>query len=661
MSLKTFHGKGSLPNPDIHNRGTGDMYMAVIKAVNPETNTFSISPVLTESTTGEVRNDLTFAFPSLGTSSGMMHYPEVGSLVLMGFANGFLVPLSYLPSAPDVSPMYFTTSNDSMPADSPVKTIRHKFPIIRVGDLHFFSKDGPTLALDDEVNLNDGFGQSLRIRPATKTATLSAATIQNKSVGVSIKEGHASRLYLPDMDDEESPTPGRFVFPTTNIDGSKYWSMGAPLSLTSTPASEYRLEVDYLSSLSELGLDGIDEFGSVNTLAFNPKRFNVEYVVGNYIGNTLNKKEEYGVFLRPRIFDNKLGARSFHAFPDYFFRPLAQAGDINTKGVAYGHRVDLTYFQVMDKSGGWHEYLGRSPEGVSRETFAEGDQIQVFKGFSDFAYVGGYREIASDIGDKFETNSVSWSKYLTSVGRVFEEIGTQEGVGAVKKSNGEDYSVDELRSFSKVSNVARSVRTSIGGSEEYSALSRAVRLRSSYTLDASSIALDSQGAMKLAASSMVVLSSSMGTIFQKSVNYESSFANGGKTTITLGDIEREVLVGRDITKVRAGAIDQSVNAGTISQTITAGSASRKVSAGTITDEVVAGQASYKATRVSIEGTAQVNVTSSVNVTIAAPTIILGDATSGVPFPVLTVGNHFCNVTGALPIPGLNGSKVVYAV
>jgi hypothetical protein len=321
----------------------------------------------------------------------------------------------------------------------------------------------------------------------------------------------------------------------------------------------------------------------------------------------------------------------------------------------------MSYFQMMDKGGGWHEYLGVSPEGVSREVFAEGDQISVFKGFSDFAYAQGYREIISSPGDKVEKNAVSWAKYSTVVGRSFTEVGSAAGVGAVKKLDGSDYTVTELMTFSELRNIAKNIRTQVGGSVDLSAQSFNAKFRAGFYVDSSTVSLDSQGAAKLAGSSMVVISSAMGTVFNKAVNFTSAFANGGKTSVALGDNESEVLLGRHITTVKAGKITNTVLAGTHDTSVTAGSISRKVAAGSISDEVTVGQYSQSATRVSIEGTAQVSVTSTVNVTVSSPTIILGDPSSGLPLPVLTIGNHYCNVTGTLPIPGLNGSKVVYAV
>lgn len=660
MTIKSAgHGFGSLPSKTVNHAGYGDIYLAIVKAVNPEMNTMSVVPYSANMSTGEVKNNIRIAFPSVGNASGLVHYPEVGSTAVMAFAGGNHVPISYLPTGESMAPSYLNTVDEEKAKDTPGYKTTYKFRVMREGDVHLYAKDGPALALDTEAELSDGYGQYLRLRQADMSANINASVTRIRSSGVRSRQGYATRPVIDTMMDSRSPDyPGAHLHLTKNIDGSEQFYCGAPLAYNSSPSVEYRVEVMSAQTPAYDSLDDDDFFGAEDAGLHSPTPPLVEYVMGNFIGNDQSNAKEYGVFLKPKIFSYENYGR-LTVNVNNMMAPVTLP-KINEEGVAFGHRISGAYFSITDKAGAQHHFLGSSG-GISREVYGEGSDMLAFQE-GQHQYDKSYMRVVGNPGDNLSHKTLRWSVMEFAEGRKYEEAGGILGGPAtmLRVQDNQPMSVDtEMSGYGRVIRTKGASYHTSTGYDLHSSMAYHYSSAVSYVVKSGgSYAVSSGGHSSISAMGEITLTSVTGSIYLKAPEISETFASGAKKNIALGSDSINIKVGSQTLDILTGNRTTNISAGNISDSVKIGKISRTVSAGNISDSANAGTYSNTSLKTSLSASLSFSI-GAPDITLSGSRIQLG--TTGLPSPVLTIANHFCNVTGLPPVPGVNGSLVVMAV
>lgn len=129
-------------------------------------------------------NNVDIGSPYWGFRSGIRFTPEVGSLLVIGYAKDKVVPLSYLP------PSNFAQLLASEKDNNGVKTYSRE---ISEGDIQIRSSKGAEIYLDDLVHFGDKDSNAISVDPKTGNVHIHSLNLIAENEAGYIKMGQVSR------------------------------------------------------------------------------------------------------------------------------------------------------------------------------------------------------------------------------------------------------------------------------------------------------------------------------------------------------------------------------------------------------------------------------------------------------------------------------------
>lgn len=129
-------------------------------------------------------NNIDIGSPYLGLRSGIRFTPEIGSIIVMGYAGEKVVSLSYL----------MPSDYDSLlRGDKDAQGERIRIRKLNPGEINIYSSDNAEIYLHDKIELRDKKFDSIVIDPNTKAIYLESVDLSVTNEAGSIKMGQITR------------------------------------------------------------------------------------------------------------------------------------------------------------------------------------------------------------------------------------------------------------------------------------------------------------------------------------------------------------------------------------------------------------------------------------------------------------------------------------
>lgn len=655
---------------EIGNADNMFLKLAKIIRVDYESNVVDIAYL--DSIGSAIKIPITAAYA--GHRSFMGGMPTVGDWVIVGFAKSGTFQVPYIVQ-------YFVRgyglgiSNDTLKIpDSFVvieeqDSVRFKMQKLYEGEIYSSSKYGSEIFLDRNVSISNSKLNELLLKSTDQSINLTSLNTYINSCGIRLRSGIIVRNELLENPEYKTNT-GESKFPVYySEDGVPYYApvYSGPINKEfpygkstiddDKPAFiEYRVEVKETSdpilpvTISNSGVE-VDALYKSKPNGDSIKPLVVQ-VIGTLIGNDpVGEKKNYGVILRPKLFDNKVsfvpkmsevGCMSDSGIDETTTLASAYSLKFPNSGTAFYVNkqgkifVNVSASTPVDPMGGGDSaeisFAGHSKIFLGKNTVDQRSLSMLTDGgvFTNFGYdaiksrswdatfrKGVYWNILGNDSDNNSLNmAITGNEKRTLTGSRFTEI------------RGDDirlvYGTIEDRVFGrKVDNFISDKSTNYGGNYTETALGAITQTLSS-------------------GRSIKILGP----------NLAAGSTVADKLDIDTGNSEFNMKLGNRTESILAGNFDTKMVAGNRTIDITAGNYTVKIGAGDIDIKTTAGSINVKtiAGNVTIKGSLGVKIESAVKVELSAPQVKIGS----LPQMGVVTEQFPCYITGGVHL----GSKSV---